>query len=113
MRIPLFLSSEVMIWHTYMYLTETKAENKSVAVVVLDKVAVTDTLNDKRRFVSVCQNGIIRIVLKGSPYILGTSVGYHVTVFRAALCRHKIVVIADFYYASVSVFSLIIPKTVG
>ena len=78
-----------------MYLAETETDDVPLAVFVLYKVAVADALNDKGRFVAVCQHGIVGIALELAPDAFAACIGYHMTILSAALCCHEIIILAD------------------
>ena len=78
-----------------MHLPEAERHYVPFSVRILNKIAVTDSLNNTGSFVSVGKNRICRVILKSSPGRIGASIGYHVTVFRASLGRHKIVIITN------------------
>ena len=79
----------------HMYLPEPESKDMPAAVSVLHKVAVTDALNDKRRFISVGKHGVVRTAVERTPHVLRACERYHVTVFRAALSRHEVEKFSD------------------
>ena len=74
-----------------MLLTESQGQHMPVAIFVLDKVAVTYSLNDERSLVAVGENRILRVALEFSPDGISAGAGYHVAVLCAALRSHEVV----------------------
>ena len=80
-----------------------------VAVFVLYQISVTDTLYYVRRFVAVCEYGVVVACDIFAPYIVRYGVCYHMTVLCAALCRHKIVF--SVYLINVGAFKITSART--
>ena len=80
-----------------------------VAVLVLYQISVTDTLYYVRCFVAVSEYGVVVACDILAPYIVRYGICNHMTVFCAALCRHKI--ISSVYLINVGAFKITSART--
>ena len=80
-----------VVHHPHIYHSESKMNTPEAAVFVLHKITVTAPLYLVSTEISVCEDWVVRIILKRTVRGLALGVDYHMTVFRTALSRHKIV----------------------
>ena len=89
------LSSKMMERIPQMNLPKSQSHEEPFSILSLYQIAMSDSLNNIRRFIPVSQHRITRTTFKRPPYRSASCACHHVSIFRTALCCHQIIPVAN------------------